>query len=225
MANLVKTLSYLTCGAVCSILVTAPTPSVSALTITSTVPQSGNNQLTNPTAPLSGPTTPYNYTGNGGYQILTSIDSIRVSLTLEDGDTAQGLGNPDFNNLFLLLDGINTGIALNGFANNRTLTLSLTGTSNPSDNLPLNNAAGILAALKTDGRLAGSIIDNTPNNNDSIRRIAREFTTTLEITGQAVPFEVSPGLGSLVLGAWGAIAYFKTNGRKRKSSGSTFSKN
>lgn len=148
-----------------------------------------------------------------------------MSLTLEDGDTAQGLNNPDFNNLFLVLDGINTGIALNGFANNRTLTLSLTGTSTQSDNLPLNNAAGILAALKTDGRLAGSILDNTPTNNDSIRRIAREFTTTLEITGQAVPFEISPGLGSLVLGAWGAIAYLKTNGRKRKSSGSTFSEN
>ncbi len=39
-----------------------------------------------------------------------------------------------------------------------------------------------------------------------------------------IPFEFSPSLGILLLGAWGAIAQFKSF-QKRKSSGSAFSKN
>lgn len=218
MANRLKTLSLLTCGAVCSILTTVSARSVSALTIVASTPQSGINQIrTSPTA-LTTATAPYNYTGNGGYRILSSIDSISVTLTMEDGDTA--LGNTDYNNLFLGLDGINTGIALNGFANNRTLTQTIT-----TNQVSQATANSLLTALKADGRLSGTVIDSDPNDNDAIRRFAREFTTTLQITGVAVPFEISPGLGSLVLGAWGAIAYFKSKGQKRKFFGSSFSKN
>lgn len=40
-----------------------------------------------------------------------------------------------------------------------------------------------------------------------------------------IPFEFSPSLGILLLGAWGAIAQLNSLVQKRKSSGSTFSKN
>ena len=222
MANLVKTIATLTGGALCSILVTVPAPSVSALTLSSTVPQSGSNQSNRSPTPLTGSTTPYDFSGNGGYTILTSIESLSVNLSVVDGDTSLlDINNPnqDFNNLFLALDGINTGIALNGFRNNQTDTLTITGA--PSNQ---NTANQLLVALKADGQLLGSVIDITPTNNDATRRFASSFTTTLEITGQAVPFEISPGLGSLVLGAWGAIAYFKSKEQKRKSFGNTFSK-
>lgn len=222
MANLVRTLATLTGGALCSILVTVPAPSVSALTLSSTVQQSGSNQSTRSPTPLTGSTTPYDFSGNGGYTILTSIQNLSVTLTVDDGDTsALDINNPnqDFNNLFLALDGINTGIALNGFRNNQINTLTITGA--PSNQ---NTANQLLSALKADGQLLGSVIDTTLTNNDNRRRFANTFTTTLEITGVAVPFKISPGLGSLVVGAWGAIAYFKSKEQKRKFFGSTFSK-
>jgi hypothetical protein len=40
-----------------------------------------------------------------------------------------------------------------------------------------------------------------------------------------IPFEFSPGLGILMLGAWGAIAQLKNKVQKRKSSGNALSKN
>lgn len=53
---------------------------------------------------------------------------------------------------------------------------------------------------------------------------------TITLTGAqfsnaaAVPFELSPGLGSLILGAWGVLAYFKSV-QKHKSLKSRVSKN
>lgn len=206
MANPVKTLALLAGGAVCSILVTLPAPSL-ALSIIDTTTQSGSTGARAGVAfPLSNTTDPYNFTGQqAALDSLVSIERIAVTLTVFDGDTAAG--EFDFGNLTLRLDGIETGIRLNGFRNNQTDTLRIESTT--------LNGSSILAALKADSRLAGSIFDADPDNDG--RRIPIEFSTTLEIIGTPVPFEISPGLGSLVLGAWGAVAYFKTKGQKKFS--------
>ena len=224
MANPIKTLALLAGGAVCSILVTLPAPS-SALSIIDSTAQSGGSgsrgtfQLTSTTdnsTPQNpnGTTGPYNYTDQqAALNSLISIERIAVTLQLVDGNTA--LGEFDFGNLTLGLDGFDTGIRLNGFRNNQTDTLRIESTT--------LNGANILAALKADSRLVGTIFDASPLTRDPNRLLPGSFATTLEIIGTPVPFEISPGLGSLVLGAWGAVAYFKTKGQK-KFSGSKFLK-
>ena len=204
MANSVKTLAFLAGGAVCSLLVTLPAPS-SALTIIDSTRQSGSTGARSPFA-LTDSTDPYNFQAQqAALDSLVSIERIAVTLTILDGDTA--LGEFDFGNLTLRLDGIETGIRLNGFRNNQTDTLRIEAAP--------TNAADILTALKADGRLTGTIFDADADNDG--RLISRDFATTLEIIGTPVPLEISPGLGSLVLGAWGAVAYFKTKGQKKFS--------
>ncbi|MBL8438057.1 MAG: PEP-CTERM sorting domain-containing protein [Zoogloeaceae bacterium] len=88
---------------------------------------------------------------------LINLSSLSLTLTLTDGDTASG--NFDEDNLFLLLDGINTGVALNGFGNNatqtRTFGLSLANTS---------FADALLDALLKDGMLDIGILDTDSDN-------------------------------------------------------------
>src|SRR5690349_8159969 len=83
------------------------------------VPQTGGSyQLTNPA-------TPYDFTGQvNSFANVTSIDSITVTVTsILDGDS--GPGDYDENNLHLGLDGIDTGLVLNGLTNNAIVTLTL----------------------------------------------------------------------------------------------------
>jgi len=123
--------------------------------------------------------------------LFTSIDSISISLQLNDADTAPG--NFDYNNLTLLLDGFNTGIVLNGFRDNFVDTLTFTG-------LP-TNAASIITALLLDGELIASIADATPN--DNYVEIPSTYSSTLSVTGDvaAVPETSTWVMGFLALGA------------------------
>ena len=110
------------------------------------------------------------------YASLTSIQSITLSnLRMFDGDTSPV--DFDFGNLSLYLDGIDTGIVLDGFPSDIFQTLSFSTTS-PS------NAAAILAALQADGILRATIFDATVFN---IIRLPRT-EVTLTVTGTtAVP--------------------------------------
>jgi len=155
--------------------------SAAPISLTSTVDQSG---LTVPQSggpyPLTGAGTPYDYTAQP-YNQLVSIDSIVVTLTISDGDS--GVGEFDFNDLTLGLDGIDTGLKLNSFLNNNIVTQTLT-------QLPVPLQAQILAALQADGKLVGTVIDadadgqvtapdfiGFPSANGNIQ-------TTLDINGQ-----------------------------------------
>ena len=142
--------------------------SAAQLTIDSVVPQSGFLGTTGASNPLTG--TPYDYTGQG-YNNLTSIDSISITLTMSDGKT--GVGELDRNNLTLGLDGFDTGIKLNDFMAGNIVTLTLSG--------PIANASQILAALKADGQLVGSVLDATPG--DSMIGLSARLDTELGITG------------------------------------------
>jgi hypothetical protein len=76
--------------------------------VTSTVAQSSFDGTVPPRVPLTGSSYTYSDTNE-----FVSLDSTRIILTIDDGDT--GPGEFDENQLTLGLDGIDTGIKLNGF--------------------------------------------------------------------------------------------------------------
>jgi hypothetical protein len=109
-----------------------------------------------PAVPIA--TFDYTNNNNGGlvnqnvtnYNSLTSLGSLTLTVSIRDGDSA--LGNFDFNNLSIGLDGIDTGIKLNGFADGPITVLDVSGAP--------QNAAAILTALKADGKLNLSVFDS-----------------------------------------------------------------
>lgn len=168
-------------------------------TITSTVleyngnttPGDGANQslsLTNP-GKLTIPTG-FDFSAQP-FASLSSITLIQITLTLQDGNTA--FGDFDFNHVFLVLDGVNTGIALNGFLGGGVqTTLTLSGTPNST------TAAAILAQL-ADGHLVATFITDNPSetavstgpgtgpNQIFVGNDALNATTTLTLTGVPEP--------------------------------------
>jgi hypothetical protein len=145
--------------------------SAAQITISSPVPQSGYAGSDAASIPLTDVSGPYDFTSQA-YGSLTSLDNVTVMLTLNNGQT--GVGDLDENNLTLALDGIDTGIKLNGFLGNQLQTLTLSG-------IP-NNAAAILAALQSDGKLVGSIIDANPGNNAFVG-VPGILDTSLDLLG------------------------------------------
>jgi hypothetical protein len=128
----------------------------SKLIIGSLVPESGFIGPQNADSyPLTA--TPYDFTGqdyaNFGLHI-SGIERISVTLTMIDGDSAPG--EFDFGNLTLGLDGIDTGLRLDGFPDSTILTLTLTKLSPALQ-------ASLVAALQ-DEKVVGSVIDSTPGN-------------------------------------------------------------
>jgi hypothetical protein len=100
------------------------------------------------------------------------IDQISITATINDGDSAPG--DPNFNKLSLALDGIDTGIKLNGFRNGETDTVTNSGTP--------TNAEQIVAALRADKRLKATILEDP--NDLNIVAIPANFKTTLQIKGK-----------------------------------------
>jgi len=134
--------------------VIASAASAATVPVSSTVAESGfvgaQNQANYPLT-----ATPYSFASQvNSLANATSIDSLTVTLQISDGDT--GPADFDFNNLFLTLDGINTGLALNDFFNNQNFSQSLT-------QVPVPLQAALLAAL-ADGQLVGGVLDITPGN-------------------------------------------------------------
>lgn len=133
---------------------TAMSASAAQLTISSTVAQSGFNDLQNqPSYPLTG--TPYDFTGQvNSFGNITSIDSLTITLEMNDGDT--NVGDYDVDSLTLGLDGHDTGVKLNGFTNGQILTLTVGPLSTAQQALIIGDLA--------DGKLVGSVFDATPGN-------------------------------------------------------------
>lgn len=97
---------------------------------------------------------------------IRRITQLTITLTLDDGDT--GPGDTDENDLTLALDGIDTGLKLNGFPDDQTATQTISG-------VPMNEPA-IRAALKADGQLAATIIDADPGD-QTITGSSADITT------------------------------------------------
>jgi len=127
----------------------AMSSSAATVPISSTVGQSGfNGDQTNSTAyPLTA--TPFDFTGQvNSFGSITSVDSLTITLEMNDGDS--NVGDFDFNNLTLGLDGHDTGVKLNGFTNGQILTLTV-------GPLPVATQLQLIADL-ADGKVAGSVI-------------------------------------------------------------------
>jgi hypothetical protein len=103
---------------------------------------------------------------------LRRLERVTITLTVDDGETEAG--DPDHGQLSLALDGIDTGILLDGFPDGE-LTLTRGGVP--------DNAPQILAALRTDGELEASIIDHTLIL-DNLLTIPSDFDTTLTLRGK-----------------------------------------
>lgn len=107
--------------------------------------------------------------------VWKDIDSMSITLSIEDGDTA--LGEFDHNNITLGLDGIDTGVALNGFAGGQLLEQTFTFT--PSSEI----MQSLVNALNEDGMLFASLLDATPG--DNLLNLSGYTITSLSITGCA----------------------------------------
>src|SRR5688572_11828333 len=205
----------------------------SAAVISSTVAQSGFGFRVDPTTGLiirglqSGGSYPLTdnldtapveaYTFTPGQ--LSTVDRITVTITMDDGDSAgtdpkDATDDFDFNNLTLGLDGIDTGLLLNGFPNGAIFTADLTQVS------PATSAA-LIAAL-ADGSLVGSVIDSdadgiTATNPDFIG-FPSALDTTLVLEGQPGGGGVIPLPAAALMGPLGAglVGYYQRRFRNRK---------
>ena len=136
--------------------------SVKNFTRTSTVAQQPNIMgfVTAASNPLTGAATPYTFK-----QIKKpkTVNNVTVTVNL-------AAFVPNDTGLFLGLDGIDTGIPLQGFTN----FVNFTATGKPSNGKQIAQAAA-------DGQLVGTIIDRTPFDN---LVAVNNTNTTLTITGK-----------------------------------------
>ena len=121
-------------------------------TKTDTAVQSGDNGVNAEDARINNPDDPFSFSGVGKLHRITQVS---ITATIFDGDT--GPGEADENELTLALDDIDTGIKLNGYTSDQTVTRTNSGA--PA------NASQIEAALKEDDKLNASIIDAATDNN------------------------------------------------------------
>ena len=146
-----------------AMLVAAGSAAADPLTLTSEVPASGFNGGTVAAIPLTSngdnqsPVTPWDYTGQN-YVDLESIQSVSVSFIINSASTDQGGEN--FDEWTLGLDGIDTGLKLNGIPFSGPGGASVNATIEGA----IQNADQIIAALKADGKLIGTILDSQPGD-------------------------------------------------------------
>ena len=206
-------------------LASASPAGAASVTLTSTVDSSGYNGGTTAAIPLTADgsfvpaNTPWSYETDL-VAALEAIQQISVSLILGSADT-DGPGSTNFDEFTLGLDGIDTGLKLNGTWEVITepgqpdLRPPLTFTGTPQ------NAAAILAALKEDNELVGTVIDSEPGDDFiTLGSSQGSFgTTTLVLNGVAVGEE--PGGGGnggggtaipLPAGVWGGMAMLSSLG-------------
>jgi hypothetical protein len=115
---------------------------------------------------------PFAFAGIGK---LTAITRVAFSVTLEDLDTGTGPNDIDRGELTLALDGIDTGILLDGFGDAENVNGTVAGKP--------KNAKRLLAALKADGELVATIRDSDPTDPNSAAAPAN-FFAELVITGK-----------------------------------------
>ena len=169
------------------------------ITLSSTVQQSGvrDDLGMNESAPINLATEPFTFPGAGN---LLDITSITITLTVLDGDT--GTGPDDFfrDTLSLQLDGIATGILLNGLDDavdddNPVFPTDYVSGTETITGSPMN-AAAILAAIQFDGQVFARIFESVGDVNDANLLTIPRFTpenpgqpifVTLSITGTAIP--------------------------------------
>jgi len=104
---------------------------------------------------------------------VVRINRIAITATITDGDT--GAGDTERNDLLLVLDGVNTGIPLNGYRHAFQDTRTNGGA--PINKRELRNK------LRQDGELHATIMDRDPGPGQDII-LPANFETTLTIRGE-----------------------------------------
>lgn len=106
---------------------------------------------------------------------LKAITRVALNVTREDLDTGTGPNDIDRGELTLELDGIDTGILLDGFGDAVNVNGAVAGKP--------KNAKALLAALKDDGALVATIRDSDPTDPNSAAAPAN-FFAELVLTGK-----------------------------------------
>jgi hypothetical protein len=181
-----------------------------------TVLQSGQSgTLDNPVIPEIAT---FNLTG-APLQTITSFD---ITFTVDDGDS--DVGDADHNNLVLYLNGVNTGVLLNGFGDGSTEELTFSSIVSPTLSAQLNATLGT-------NTLVATIVDLTPNSSvDSFTTTGTNYVsfpfnhsgspTSASITIQgitAVPEPSSIVLSFLALSSFGGARMLNRRRRKKLS--------
>jgi hypothetical protein len=146
---------------------------------------------------------PFDFSGQD-YGLLAAIDSLSITLTVEDGDT--DVGEFDHNDWTLGLDGVDTGLVLNGFSNDLTVTKSF-------NQIPVPAQDQILANLKADGQLIATIIDRDHPNNNWVALCCDTHYATLTLEGQHMPEPSTMVIWSLLGTSVAGLAWW----RRRKA--------
>jgi hypothetical protein len=144
-----------------------------------TVAQSGATEdIAADGAPITDPDAPFSF---GNVRNIRKLTRVTLTATIADGDT--GPDEIDEGDLTLVLDGIDTGLVLDGFRGIGELdTLTISGKP--------KNQRQIRAALKADGALVATIRDADPTDeiagNPFINfiEVPGELATTLVLTGK-----------------------------------------
>jgi hypothetical protein len=141
-------------------------------TKTSTKPQndSGGNFVPADGAQITVPDNPFSFTRTSR---IATINRVTITATITDGDT--GVGETERNDLLLVLDGVNTGIELNGYRHGLQDTRTNSG-------VPINKRE-LRNKLRQDGELHATIKDRDPGPNQDVI-LPANFETTLTIKGE-----------------------------------------
>ena len=134
------------------------------------------------------------------YDLLATIDSLSITLTVYDGDTGSGWGDFDRGHWTLGLDGVDTGLLLNGFRNYETDTRTLT-------QMPVSTQDQILAHLQ-DGQLVATIID-TEYGDNKVGLCDVTHWAELKLTGQPIPEPSTMVIWSLLGASVAGLAWWR----------------
>lgn len=148
---------------------------------------------------------PFDFAGTD-YQRFESLEGLRILVGIFDGDTGRGPGNFDRGDLTLALDGIDTGLVLNGFQNNL-----LVWRSRRLGSIDPQLSADLLAALQDDGQLQPTIVDATPG--DNFIWLPSATFSSIRLIGTFAP-SVAPSPAALGVGALGGLALLGQRRRK-----------
>ena len=135
------------------------------------------------------------------FGLLATIDSLSITLTVEDGDTAEG--EFDYNIWTLGLDGVNTLLKLNGFPDSKyPHTLMFT-------QIPVSTGGQILANL-ADGELVATIIRANTQHDNYIGLCHYTHYATLKLTGSPpVPEPSTMAIWSLLGATVAGLAWWR----------------
>lgn len=189
----------------------------SFITASATLPASGTAAWTegtysgaNGTGSITGQTTLGVFDFSSTFATLPQLDAITITITLINFDTE--VGSTDFNNITLVLNGIDTGIYLNGFTN------SIPGDNNAEDTQTITGllastaGAAIMNSLNTSGGLLTATLSDATTSPKN-RFFFDGGVATLTLT--QVPFSPSQTVGLAVLGLLAGAKFYRRRAATR----------